>query len=187
TVQFKKPSLVFIRQAYDSGEGRSWLVVSDGRRFSYPVPPNLPLTAEERLVEAVTQNGVVNTCQDIYAASSASLKDRSAPLDIAFGRLTDLRFLRNQWVTLRWLGQQSYRDRTVDAIGGDWREYGRAPASGTYRMLISKDSDLVLYELAGREAVGDPARGILVPLLVTSTWEVDLHPNAETDDSLFKL
>lgn len=185
-IQFEKPSFVYVRQNIP-GQARTWGVISDGKHFSYNVPPELPSPSDEHLVEPVDQNGVIQTCQDIYFAASHSFKDRCCPLDIAFGRNDDLRYRRNQWVTDTLMGKENVRGQTAYVVGGNWREYLSAMPSGTYRMWITADGDLLRYEEAGLVSLPDPKSGAMTVQQVTSTWECDFKPGAETDKSLYVL
>ncbi len=186
TLAYEKPSLVYLKQVLNTKEPKMWLVVSDGKHFSYPKPPNLP-GETDRLMEAVNQKGVIQTCQDIYSAGATSLRDREAPLDIAFGRRPDLQVRRAQWATFGMLGREQVRGIDAYVVGGDWREYRAAPVSATYKMWISEAGDLLRYQESGLVAIPVQSRGNAPTAQVVSTWEVNLKPNAETDHKLYVM
>ncbi len=184
-VQFELPSKLYIRQEKLYGDGRIWLVTSDGKRFSYEPPPGLPpgKTQVNRLIEPINlKDGKSLTVRDVYAASVASIGDRSPVLDIAIGRKEDLEYLRFQWATLRYEGVTRYGDEEVHAISGDWREYGTAPVTGQFRMLINEAGDLrqyVISEKVNLETAGTQR--------LDSVWDVQLQVNGAVDPALFKL
>ncbi len=180
-VQFELPSKLYLRQSRATA---SCLVTSDGKRFSYDAPKLTWHDKGVRLVEPVSlSNGKTLAVRDIYAAATASLIDRSAPLDIAIGRREDLEFLRRQWATLRYQGKVSHDGAEVHAITGDWKEYGDAPrTSGSFRMLISDSGDLKQYAVS--ETVDVPPLGNKT---VVSVWEVSLTVNGKPNAELFRV
>ncbi len=182
TLQFELPSKLYLRQDLATGQGRTWLVTSDGKYFSYDVPKLPWQDRGTRLVEPVVYRGRTQSVREIYAASALSLGDRSAPLDIAIGRNEDLRYLKNQWASLRYQGRTKLRDEDVHVIMGDWREYGDAPASGQFRMMLSESGDLRQYALSENFAL--PTVG---QKNVVSIWDVRLEVDAKPDPNLFKL
>ncbi len=185
---FEKPSLVRIHQFMNSNPPQEWLTVSNGTLFSYNVPPNLTANPNTRLIEKVTVDGNTMSCREIYSASTLSLKDRSMPLDLAFGRSTDLKFRRQQWATDVLLGKDQVRDLPVDVVGGDWRDMATAPVSGTYKMWITEAGDLLRYQET--VSIGIPNKDPRIPMMtqvLTSTWDVDIKVNATTDKSMFIL
>ncbi len=186
--QFDKPSFVYIRQVSSSKDSRVCVVASDGKRFSYDVPAYLPSSkpGEDRLLEAVNQNGDILTCQEIYAASTASLKDRNMPLDLAFSRSTDLKFRRGQWATHLYLGEDKVRGIDAHVVGGDLREYATAAVGGGYKMWITDAGDLLRYEEDLTISLGKPRPGV-PPQQVATIWDVDIKLNAETNKSLYVL
>lgn len=180
--QFEYPSKLYIRQDMTTGTGGRWLVTSDGKFFSYDVP-KLPWQDKgTRLVEPVVFQGKTLGVRDIYAAASLSLGDRSAPLDIAIGRSEDLRYLRNQWATLRYQGTTRLGEEEVHVIMGDWREYGDAPVSGQFRIMLNANNELRQYALSENFAL--PTVG---QKNVVSIWDVRIDLLAKPDSGLFKL
>lgn len=189
-LQFDKPSKLYIQQTLRASEGGSWLIVSDGKRFSYDAP-ELPFVRKgQRLVEPLAQPGAEPLdIRGVYSVAGQTLEDRSAPLDIALGRLQDLQLFTSQLVTLEYLGKAKIGEQEVTVIGGGWRPYNTAPpaepmpASGRFEIYISDAGDLKRYIV--RQMVGRPDG--TNPFEVTSQWEVDLTVNGTPDPSLFKV
>lgn len=195
TLQYEKPSKLFIRQDRRSSEPRTFLVTSDGKFFSYDLPENRLAAPGERLYEPVVQAGRSLGYRDIYAVASRSLGDRSAALDIAIARTEDLKFIRGQWATVEYAPEQPGSGMKV--VTGDWRAYASAPVSGRYSMWITESGELKRY--AQREVIQPeatvlderfrerPAQLNVGPQQVNSVWEVDLKVNGEPDAKLFKV
>lgn len=179
-LQYERPSKLFIRQDLQSSTPQTWIVTSDGSTFSYNVPNDRPGRPGERLIEKVTSGGRLLEYQDIYAVASRSLGDRSLPLDIAISRLDDLKYLRDQWATLGFIDPQP---QGLIAIGGQWREYKTAPASGTFEIWVDKDGNLRRY--IQRETLKPLPNA--EPHLVTTVWDVDLVPNGKPNADLFRV
>lgn len=179
--QYELPSRIYIRQVRQSSDPASSLLSGDGKYFSYDVPrESVERQGAKRLIETVAQSGRNLTVQEIYAASASSLLDRSVPLDIAIGRLEDLKFARNQWATLEFV--KSSNPEGLAAVGGQWRPYGSAPLAGSYEMWISPEGDLRRYVLRETiSVVGQP------PQAVTSDWQISISPDGKPDPSLFRL
>lgn len=186
-VQFEKPSFVFVRQFAEATPTDVRLIVSDGKHFSYNMKPIFGSPKGDRLIEAVNQNGIIQTCQDIFGAGAQGLKDRNLPLDLAFGKRADLQYRRNQWATHEMLGHEQVGGVDTYVIGGDWREYATALVTGTYKMWITDAGDLLKYQETGLVLPNPEVAGQLGAQQVTSTWDVDLKIGAQTDHTLFTL
>ena len=146
-LQMKRISKLYIRQERKNSDPFVWLITSDGSRFSYNEPMEGKF-AGGRLMESVRQvNGVVLDYKGIYAACALSLGDRSAATDIIFSRIEDLKYLRNQWATLDFVKPKEKLPDGYRAIGGQWRQYGQAPVSGTWMMWIDANANLKRYTL----------------------------------------
>jgi hypothetical protein len=181
-VQYERPSKLFIRQTKGTSS-TSVTVASDGKLFTYPAP-KLPWQSEgTRLFESVKVRDKTLTIGDIYSASGLSLIDRCAPLDIAIGRKEDLDFLRRQWATLEYKGTADRSGETVHVIMGSWRDYGNAPVTGQFRMLLSQDAELREYAVS--EGVNIPDLGTRTTVM--SVWDVKLQINGKPDPALFKV
>lgn len=184
-LQVERPSRLYIRQVLRSNEPAAWLVVSDGKQFSYNTPNNLPGSENlPRLVEQVSQNGTTLDSRAIYKAGATSIGDRSAPLDIAIGHPDDLKSLTFQWATLEYRGRRKLGDEEVDVIGGRWRPYGEAPASGQFEMYILPTGELRRYAIL--ESVSPQgANGTVFE--VRSVWDVRITANGKPDPALFRV
>ena len=184
TMQFEKPSRIYVRQQKSIGDKRNWLIVSDGKRFAYDAPG---LAAWEdpgkRLVEPVVFKGIVQKFRDIYAAGATGLGDRSTPLDIAIGRTEDLKYLRDQWKTVTFKGKSTYLGQEVNVVMGDWRPYGSADVQGQYRMLITPSGELKEF---ARSEVVKPA-GAPEAFNIVTTWAVNLKKNDRPDPNLWAI
>lgn len=186
TLQLERPGKLYIRQVRQTANPVQWLVTCDGNTFSYdePLPAEL---RKQRLVEnlrvwdAKAKKFNPLTLKDAYAAAVKSLGDRSAPLDIAIARVEDLRAMRLQWSKLKYEGLVDRGDQKAHLVTGDWHEYGDAPATGTFRMVISEGRELLQY------AVAEPVSVSGVVQTVVSTWNVNLKLDGEVDQSLFKV
>lgn len=179
-VQYRRAQRqLFIRQVRSGASPRTWLVVCDGRMFAYDTPVDFDDKPGKRLYERVDAGPSLNLdFGGVYAATSGSLGDRSAPLDLAVGRLEDLKFRRAQWATLAY-GPDA--PNGVRVVRGDWREYGNAPPSGQYEMWITPAGDLVRY--VQNESVTVPeARQTIT---ISSTWTVSLEAGAKVDPAVF--
>lgn len=182
-LQFELPSKLYLKQTHRA-TGRTTLVTSDGRAFSYNLPKHLQNLGgkDERLLEAVQQGGRALKVRDIYRASVESLADRSVPLDIAIGHPEDLKFIRSQWSTVAYQGKDKIGEESVHVIGGRWREYGDAPPSGTYKLVINEKHELRRYIL--HEALGVPGQGVQE---VVTVWEVKLAKDGKPDVNAFRV
>jgi outer membrane lipoprotein-sorting protein len=180
TLQFEQPDKLYILQQKSIGDRRTWLVVSNGKHFAYD-PPFTVDDPGRRLVELVDQPGRKFTIKDIYAAAAKSIGDRSTPLDIAIGRLEDLKFLRGQWKTLRYEGKSTSQGHEVNVIMGEWRPYEAAEPHGQYRMLITNGGEL--KEFAKSEAMRIPSNNQVVNIV--TTWTVNLKKDAKPDPALW--
>lgn len=185
TLQFERPSKLFIRQQLRSSDPMTWLVVSDGKEFSYNTPENLPGAANlPRLIEKVVQNDIALDTRAIYKAAASSIGDRSAPLDIVIGDPDDLKGLTYQWASLEYRGRVRLGDEDVDLIVGRWRPYGTAPAHGTYEMYLTPSGELRRYVVIESVSAG-PQNPTVIQ--VHSVWDVRLTINGKVDPALFKV
>lgn len=190
-VQFQTPSKLYIRQIMNASYGQArWLVTSNGKMFSYDAPRGIStegrLSPEgKRLVEACQQYGTDIGFRGVYQASVASLGDRSTPLDIIIGRSEDLRFRNNQWATVEHQGKVEVAGAQAWAIGGGYREYGKAPVSGSYQMVIDDQYRLLRY--TERETIATKVNGQQVVQDVETVWDVSVTKDATPREDLFKV
>jgi hypothetical protein len=201
TIQYEKPSKLYIRQVKGGNNPQQWLVTSDGKFFSYDAPGHLLgvkqgsglVTGQEgsrttRLVERVNQiDGVLDVGRIYAVAAYGSLGDRSMPLDVAIGRKEDLSHDVLMWMTVESGGKVELNGVQANLIKGKWRPYGDMKANegfppGLYEMLITDEGKLLRYQVD--QWVGSK-NGSEVKL--RETWDVDLTVNGTTDSKLFRL
>lgn len=213
TLQFERPSKLYMKQVKVGGQAHQWLVTSDGKQFSYDSPYGLmgsepgkigtPGGRSRRLVESVKQpvpdQIVVDSSgkrhlkmadldvRQIYAITAATIGDRSVPLDIAIGRLEDLQHDKLEWMTLALNGKLTFNGAEGNLIEGQWRQYGDQvsdPAGAPGDFkMLITDDGRLLSYLVHRK-VGHNKTD---ERDLTETWVVDLTPNGKTDESLFHV
>jgi hypothetical protein len=192
TLAFEAPSKLFIRQMLNSSSNpRQWLVTSDGQLFTYDYPDKERFAAvapRGRLLEAVVPSrGHVLDYREIYRAAALSLGDRSVPLDLAIAGSDELQAIRDQIATVQVTGKQKLGDENLNVVAGDWREYGNAPASGTFQMLITDDGQLRRYSRKEMLAMNLPNGLNVEPKPVTTVWDVRLELNPKIDPVTFSV
>lgn len=184
TVQFDDPSKLYIRQDLQAESQGTWMIVSDGNLFSYPLPAT-QLGEAKTLVERVFDNGELRSFRDIYAIGASGLKDRSAPLDIAIGRFEDLKFFKGHLATYT-LGQpEDVRGKSCQVVQGGWRVSPKAVvAESRYRIWITDSGELMRYEITDNiESPTSP--GTMVQ--VRQVWDVDFHLDGQTVPGLYRV
>jgi hypothetical protein len=195
-VQYERPSKLFVRQAL--GNDTPTRIISDGKKFLYSLPAeaqramttmNPKLPQDQELVENVVQAsgpdetvGALDIGQ-IYAIASSGLAIRPPALDVAIARREDLKAFVDQFATVEDQGDSTVNGKAVHLIGGDWRQYADALASGKYQLAVTGDGDLVRYGLT--EQIADPRPG-QPPIVLTTTWDVDLKIGGSLNEDLFK-
>lgn len=181
-IQYEYPAKIYIRQQKNVGNGRSWLLVSNGKAFSYDAPELSGVSEGERLAERTKALGKEFGVKEIYGVGAPNLGDRSTPLDILIGRNEDLKLASSQWVTLKYQGTTEYGGGNVHVIIGDWRFKPSEPASGQFRIYVTDEGDL--KQFARAEKVGS-ATGVKADVLFV--WDVQAEVNAKVDQSVFKI
>ncbi|HWA83149.1 MAG TPA: hypothetical protein VG820_06950 [Fimbriimonadaceae bacterium] len=180
TLQYERPSKLYIRQAKGNPNPRQWLVVSDGTTFSYGHNPDTFDGHQDRLKESVRQVDTVLDVDGIYAISATEgLADRSVPLDIAIGRKEDLSHDILMWVNVDLAGKTT-ENGAANLVKGGWRPYGDAQTAGRYEMVIGDDGRLIRYTVFRN--VGKPGQAVEL----RENWDVDLTVNGMPTESLFK-
>ncbi|MBC8063287.1 MAG: hypothetical protein H7Y17_00530, partial [Chlorobia bacterium] len=162
---------------------------SDGNKFSYQIENSSYHRAPGlRLTEPVANPrvGVTHTLASIYAASSKSIGDRSTPLDIAISAPGDLVYRAGQWGKgYGKEGKKEINGKSAFLVGGEFRPYAGAEATGRYHMAITEGGELLEYIEVIKVAVGDGPNPQIVE--VTSRWDVNLIINGKVDPSLFRV
>lgn len=191
SIQYEKPAKLYIKQVLKASEPRQWLVTSDGTNFSYDVPNDQRdnnWIKEARLVEMIGAGAAAPSLSEIYRAVTRSLGDRSAALDVAIGRLEDLKFLRGQWKTLDSGPQVEVEGEKLYSIQGLWREYGDAQIhSGTYQMFLNAEGDLRRYEVRVSMRLPLGNGQVSEPQEILTSWDVRFKVNGSVVPELFKL
>jgi outer membrane lipoprotein-sorting protein len=185
TIHFERPGKLYIHQRKTQPAPKEWLVVSDGKLFSYDEPdrgdaPRKRLMESMTPLDRMTQKKQQLTIKEVYAAAALSLGDRSAPLDILISRPQDLQAIRLQWVNLKYSGETEINGEKLHVIEGDWKEYGDAPVSGKFRMLLSHGSDLRQYAISENFRINGAVTQVV------SIWNVNVAVDGSVDQALFK-
>ncbi|HVL39076.1 MAG TPA: hypothetical protein VM328_06765, partial [Fimbriimonadaceae bacterium] len=192
-LQYERPSKIYLRQVRKSSDPFTYVLSSDGKHFTYDAPDsNLKFAKSnrDRIQESIevpqadpTAAPVRLNIGDMYAAAAFSLGDRSAPFDIAIGRIEDLRFLTGQWPALSYQGITELRGERVHVIHGHWRPSDAVErATGQFELYISETFDLRRYVV--RERAQLAARS---EIAIVSDWSVNLLVGGKPDPNLFKL
>jgi len=186
-LQFDRPGKIYLYQTRTGSKGRQWLLVSDGKIFSY----DRPATGGDiefgklRRTEAVTQHDFTQKIQDLYMAAEHSLGDLNAMLDVAISSNSRLSRLKGQWATLGYKGKIKAEDgRTLQVVGGNWRDSENVPSTGQYLMYFTEDSEFVKYETSQSFAFPTVSKE---PVIVHTVWESTLKIGAKTDPALYKV
>jgi hypothetical protein len=199
-IQFERPGKLYLLQTRDKPQPGQRLVISDGKLFVYDVPAGLSVgdkNKDERLAEHMDVYGKVMTIKDVYNAASSSIFDRSVPLDVAISRLEDLRFDRDQWITLSDAGMADVAGQQGHKITGPWRPIGyvldnqgnptpERPA-GAFSMVIDDDGDLLYYSVTQTVTLRASDGHVMPPQEVTTAYEVHFTVGGKPDPSLFTV
>jgi hypothetical protein len=112
-----------------------------------------------------------------------SIGDRSIPLDLAFSRTEDLKYIRAQLATYKFERDEQVGGVDCHLISGDWRDYGKAPVTGKFNIWITEDGQLKRFARKEHVAVADQQ----VEGDIISVWEVNLTKDSGIDPNLFKI
>lgn len=198
TLNYQKPSLLYILQKKMGGTPQQWLTISNGTWFSYDKPENLA-GGETRVTESVKQvvpgpptrddkgNKQVKyqnyDIRQIYAIGAPTLGDRSVPLDIAIGRREDLEHDNASWITTQLQGSTTINGTQASLVTGRWRPYGEGRLytnfksdAATYEMAITEDGQLLRYSVFQPIENGPT---------ISMVWDVDLKVNGKPDPKIF--
>ncbi len=119
-VTYLMPSRLHIFQRSERPPIRRSIIVSDGRNFMYS-RPNISRWEDikEYLFEPVqAADGRLQLVGDIYAAGTASMLDRSIPLDIVINRRADLEYLRMRLANLTYAGRAKLGNEEMHRVTG---------------------------------------------------------------------
>ena len=185
-VQYQCPNKLYVRQDRGAPYSKTWVVSSDGARFSYNYPEGQGRhSVSSRLIEPVKDLD----CAHIYAAASLSLGDRSAPLGIAISWTDELKRIAANWPTHNLAGEVEFEGLKVWKVIGKFTEMPNGPKVGDYYLIISKQGDLLEY--GTQKKIATPLANNRVdtdhPTVLTQTWQVHLEPNGKPIPSLFTV
>lgn len=180
TVAFDQPDRMLIRQVKTGGNAGSWLVVSDGKTFSYPRPQNV--VGPARFVEKVNQLAGHQDVREMYGVSATAIPDRSAVLDALFGRAEDMDMYYPRWRSLKFGKPMKIRGVDCQVVEGDYCDNADDQPTGKFSLAISADGDLLRYTTSNKyQAPSDPPQ--IVEVL--SVWDVDAKLNGTNPDSTY--
>ena len=183
-LQYERPSKIYLRQAEHSSQGRSFLLTSDGRTFSYDPPPDAP-RGKARYTELTTNGYKQLDLKEIYTATRDSIVDPNHMLNIAIGRTGDLKKFIEQIANFHLAGSQKVGDEVIYEIIGKYSLQPGAEASGDFDMYISSDGDF--RKLSVRQFFGVAKHPEIAPIAVTTTWVSTLQVNAKPNQALFTV
>lgn len=182
-IQFDRgTSRIYLRQGKGGSDPREFLLVSNGKEFTFDRP--MEALGQSRFREWVTQDGRTQTVELIYGAAIKSLLERSAALDLLVGREPDLRDLRDHMGTKSITQTMTVNRKPAYVVDGAWHDMPGAEATGTFRMVLTEDGDLLKMVKVQRYRVPDK---IKETLLITTTWTVNVQVNGKVDDRLFTV
>lgn len=177
---------IFIKQEYwklsdPAGTREEYLVTGDGQYLSYNMPFqtfNREEHQHRRLTEEI--GGTDASVGGQYAIVVNSIKDRSVPLDIAIGRDADLEVLKKTWGEIRLVEDATAPDG-AKVIVGKFALYPESGYIGDFRMVVSEQNDLLMYETQLVWLI----EGMHIP--VRTVYEVDLKVGANIPPERFKV
>jgi len=183
TFQIERPRKLYLRQDV-VGTGLSFVVVSDGKEFSYQVPEG-PVSKEQnsrrRLTEDFTPALVLG---DVYRVAAQSLAERSSVLDLLISDSRDLVTLRDQWATVQSAGKVELNGENVNKIVGKWRLNRLSEITANYSIFVAPSGDLRKYVI--EQAPGIVALGKQdFDGVVTRSCEVKAIVDSELDPKMF--
>lgn len=188
TVLFaEKPSKLYLLQTRTAPDPQTWLVTSDGDRFSYQEPAGVALSnnPNERLVEPVVDfKQRHQTISDIFQATSSSIGDVSDPLVMVIGWPGAQKALLKRWSTLTLKGQTDVSGKIQYTVGGTYSQKDITGEVGTYQMVIDQDGNLISYEIDHYYTAGTDSQK---PILIRNVWTCGLTLNQPIDETHFKV
>jgi hypothetical protein len=191
SLAYEGPSKIYLRQALGGANPMVWLVTSDGKSFTYDFPNTTRTAANRaepgRLLEAVSPTQSIHlTYRQIFHASVQSLGDVSLPVLLSVAGRDELQAVKDMIGSIQYMGTTKIGTDSVNVIGGGWKAGPRAPVSAQYKLFITDDGQLKRYVETNIVSLKLPT-GQMQPQQVLTTWDVDLHVNAQPDETLFKV
>lgn len=180
--QSEQPSKFYFSQTMDGDDGGKWLLTSDGVRFSYNRPHGT--FGPDRYVEDVMKPAGATTVKEMYAVAGSVIGEKSPPLDIAFGRLDDLKRLKAIWGPMQIAGRTKFNGIDANVVRGGFRVAFNGPLVGEVEMVVTDDGDLLRYTTQQKVAASTKPS---VVVNVVTDWQCNIKVNGPVDESLFAL
>ncbi len=177
-LQVERPNKVYIRQTVRE-DGRVFLLVGDGKTFSYGKPVGTEAIDADRSSRLIETHFPYMTLGDVYRAAARSLAERSIVLDLAVADTRDMALLRDQWATIDLTGTVEQGGETLYRIVGQWRPNAVEPVSANFGLFVTKDGDLRRYVIEQLPGAG--------ALSASRQWSVDLQIDAPVKPELFTV
>lgn len=188
TIIAERPSKLFLQQVRTDPEAKSWLVTSDGQRFTYPEPAGIVLSSNSagRLVEPVIDlKKHAQTVNEILQASSSSIGDVSDPLLMVLGWTGAQKALLSRWKTLKIERVDMLDGKRAYTVGGLYVNPAAGGETGQYHMVIDEDGNLLASELdVYFQPSGDPKA---TPVLVKQLWKCTIAIDGKVDEAKFTV
>jgi len=183
-LQYQRPNKIYLRQEEHSSQGRSFLLTSDGKTFSYDSPPDYP--GRHKRFEEFTYNQYKQLdLGEMYTATLNSIVDPNHLLNIAIGRKGDLERFAAQLSDYRLVASQKVGDEMIYEIIGKYALFPNSAPSADFDMYITSAGDFRKFSI--RQLYGVPKHPEMAPIPVTTTWVSTLQINGKPNDSLFKV
>ncbi len=191
--QLRRPAHLFIQQS--SSDSRrmppgKWVVTSDGDEFSYsrPYNPSEPDNPLLRIVEKVIVRGEILQVGEILLAARSGLGDRQCPiLDIAFSHPDALKYLRGTWKSMTEGPEQLFKGQKCRVIEGQHATNPALLPTGTYKIFINSNFEVVRYEITEKFGALDPETKRQMEISYTLAWDANLTINGPVQEKLFTV
>ena len=186
-VTFERPGHILVQQDYVGKNGLPLSLVSDGKKFAYDPPWNMPgikIKPKERLMEPALierpgQQNKILAIGDMYHAAHVSLMP-STVLDLAIAYRDHLSDFVINVGTTKLEGVVSYQGKQAYRIVGVWQAYkGAVDVQARYELLVSTGFDLLRFQLTQPYLIQGKT------VLVTTVETADLKIDVPIDRSIF--
>ncbi len=181
-LQYTRPNKIYLKQTEHSSEGRSFLLTSDGKTFSYDKPKNLH--GPDRCVEYTRTQYQLLDLGDMYTATLNSIVDPSQILNVAIGRRPDLIKLTHQISGYQIVGNYKVGSDTIYQIAGRYSLEPNLPAAAEYQIDVSESGDFKRFVI--KQMYGIPNHPEMPAIPVTTTWTSTLQVDGTPTESLYR-
>jgi hypothetical protein len=181
-LQFTRPNKIYLKQSEHSSQGRTFLLTSDGKTFSYDKPAGQ--YGPPRFEEPTWTQYKTLDLGDIYTATLDSIVDPNHLLNVAIGRRGDLERFVSQLASYRIASFAKAGSDTLYQIVGKYSLGPKVDATADFEMEVTENGDFRKFMI--RQLYGVPNHPEMPPIPVTTTWESTLHVDGSIDTSLFK-